>query len=230
MEIVWSKTPLEAAGHKLSEVLKINTTRPVLLMLSGGSSFDILQAVSGSVLGPNITLSVLDERFSTDIKVNNFLQLSQTDFFKLAVSNGVNYIVTSVSNGESTSLLKKRWESALKEWKNFNKEGIVVVTMGIGNDGHTAGIFAGEFEVDFDGSEWVVSYSIPKTINEYTERITVTKTFLRTLVDEAIVYAVGERKREIIKNFLIKSDCEKQAIPACVIKDLKEGTVFSEEV
>lgn len=75
--------------------------------------------------------------------------------------------------------------------------------MGIGQDGHTAGIFPGDHGFDFDGDVWVVGYFVPKEVNQYQERVTVTNTYLQTEIAQAIVYAVGEEKYNMRSAYLL---------------------------
>lgn len=226
MEIITSSTPAETAGRKLSEVLLQYREQPILLMVSGGSAFSILDFVGSSLLGPHVTLTVLDERFSTDPTVNNFAQLEQTLFYASCVEHGTQFTSTKVSPGESIAQLRDRFDTALHTWKEQNPEGVVIATMGIGNDGHTAGIFSGEYGIDFSGNSWVVGYSVPKEVNQYTDRITVTFTFLRHHVDSVIGYAVGEEKKQYV-NHLQNSSCPLDKIPACILRELVSTTVIT---
>ncbi len=228
MEIVRSQNPSFEAGKKLESILAENRNRPVLLMLSGGSAFEILDNIDTSVIESNLTLSVLDERFSLEPKVNNFSQLALTSFFKYCVDKSVKFISTEVVEGESMERLRDRWNQSIKDWKNNNPNGLIIATMGIGNDGHTAGIFGGNYGVDFDGKDWVVAYSVPNEINEYTDRITVTNTFLKNEIDEAIVYAVGEAKQRAISVLLKEPKSTEEKIPAEVVKEMKKSILFTD--
>jgi 6-phosphogluconolactonase/glucosamine-6-phosphate isomerase/deaminase len=229
MEIIRSSYPAKEAGKKLASILAGNLKRPVLLMLSGGSAFEILDNIDTDVFVPNLTLSLLDERFSEETKVNNFSQLTLTLFFKSCVDKGAKFISTKVLEGESMEQLRERWNKSLQDWKKSYPDGLVIVTMGIGNDGHTAGIFSGDYGVDFNGGDWVVAYSVPKEVNEFTNRITVTNTFLKNEVDEAIVYAVGDRKREIIESLTSNSVSITKVIPASVMKDMRTVSFFTDK-
>ncbi len=228
MEIIRSINPSVEAGKKLESILADNSNRPVLLMLSGGSAFEILGNIDADVLGSNLTLSVLDERFSEEPEVNNFSQLTQTPFFKSCVDKGAKFISTEVVKGESMEQLRERWNQSLQDWKNNNPSGLFIATMGIGNDGHTAGIFGGNYGVDFDGKGWTVAYSVPKEINEFTDRITVTNTFLKNEIDEAIAYAVGETKLKVVSSLLNEPKSTEGKIPAEVIKEMKKVSLLTD--
>ena len=226
MEIIRSVTPQEDAGHALQNVLDQHRTQPILLMLSGGSAFSILEYVEEAVLGPHITLTVLDERYIKDPAVHNFTQLTCTPFFERCLARGVRNISTEILEGETGDEGAQEWENALRAWKGEYPDGVIIATMGIGADGHTAGIFAGEYAVDFLGDAWVVSYHVSPKVSAYQDRITVTYTFLKTYVDEVIVYAEGKEKQNII-SMLDTKTCERAQYPACILKEMHAVYVFS---
>lgn len=227
MEIIRSVTPQEDAGHALQNVLDQYRTQPILLMLSGGSAFSILEYVEEAVLGPHITLSVLDERYTEDVTVNNFLQLKQTQFFVRCITRGVHSIETEVLQGETAEALSERWERALRIWKKHNPNGVIIATMGIGKDGHTAGIFADMYDVDFYVTAWVVSYHISPEVSVYQDRVTVTYTFLKTCVDEAIVYAEKEEKEALIER-VGREDCDNAQYPMCIFHKMKKVRLYTQ--
>ena len=230
MEIIETKSPSEDAGKALCEALLEHKDRPVLLMLSGGSAFTILSFVSPEALGPHVTVTMLDERYSTDSKVNNFAQLEQTGFYKTCVEKDTHIISTKVLEGESIEGLRDRFDGTLHEWKEQNKDGVTIVTMGIGSDGHTAGIFPGEYGVDFNGSNWVVGYSVPKEVNEYTDRVTVTNTFLIECIQKAIVLVTGKEKAKIINalNMRAQHIDGGHGKPASVLLNMKEVALYTD--
>jgi len=226
MKIIETEQPKEDAGQSLTDALREHSKKPILLMVSGGSAFSLLDFVEPSVLGPHITLTVLDERFSSDPAINNFTQLEQTKFFASCINKRVQTISTKVLEYESLHGLHNRFDTALHTWKEQNEDGVIIATMGIGPDGHTAGIFPGEHGVDFNDNTWVVGYIVPKEVNQYPERITVTNTFLRNKVDQAIVYAVGSDKYRLIQK-LQATETSIQEIPATIFKEMPFLIIFT---
>ena len=230
MEIIETKSPREDAGEALSEALLEHKSVPILLMLSGGSAFTILNFVLPEALGPHVTVTMLDERYSTDSEINNFTQLEQTDFFKTCIERETQIISTKIREDESMEGLIDRFSMALHSWKEQNKDGVVLATMGIGSDGHTAGIFPGEHGVDFNGSDWVVGYSVPKEVNEYTDRVTVTNTFLIECVHKAIMCITGKEKSQIVSelNNLIRKSADSSVKPMKVILKMNEVSLYTD--
>ena len=120
----------------------------------------------------------------------------------------------------------QKWEDALRAWKAEYSGGVISATMGIGADGHSAGIFAGEYAVDFSDDAWVVLYHVPKEVHQYQDRITVTDTFLKTYVDKVIAYTEGKEKQNII-SILDTKTCKRAQYPACILKEMHSVYVFS---
>lgn len=228
MKIVAVEHPDKEAAKALTETLRANADKPILLLVSGGSAFSLLEGVDQSVLGSQLTLAVLDERYSTDPTINNFAQLEETGFYAACLERGVNLINTKVLPSESLLGLSERFESALRAWKHAHSDVVVVATMGIGPDGHTAGIFPGEWGVDFAGEAWVVGYEVPTSINQYPDRVTVTYTFLRSQLNSAIVYATGPDKVHLIQE-LKTMNAFSPAAPYSILNDLQTVVVFTND-
>ncbi|MCH7604720.1 6-phosphogluconolactonase [Patescibacteria group bacterium] len=222
----------QRAAKALSETLQRHERDRVLLLLAGGSWLRVLDQLGSESLGENVIIGVTDERFSQDPAVNNFAQLSQTEFYRRAKEKGVHYINTQVQGGETIEELAARFEKELRGWKEKNPRGRVIVTQGIGLDGHTCGImpypedkelFSHLFE---DPKKWVVGYDA-KEKNEYPLRVTITLSFLKGIVNHSIVYAVGENKKEALERVLAEEG-QIAATPARIIHEMENVQLFSD--
>jgi len=243
-----------AAGEALNDLLVQSKTQPILLLLSGGSALEILDYVSPSSLGDNLAITVLDERFtpleasaksatvadgnlaltglSQVPEISNFLQLQKTQFCTDALEAAASFFGTLPRNGESMENLAARWESALKKWRSDFPKGKIIATLGMGADGHTAGIFpfpedVPKFRGLFERNAWVAPYNTGNK-SQYNERITVTVTFLK-LIDEAIIFACGEEKKEKFDMVLSKSSALAE-LPALAWHELKRARIFTDIV
>lgn len=225
MEIMYSSTPAVTAGKELSSMLAHHKDRATLLLLSGGSALTILDHISDAALTKNLTVTTLDERFSTDPKSNNFSQIKATEFFKRAQSRYVSFIDTTVTAEDTLVHFSERFEAALRGWRTKHPDGVVLVTMGVGTDGHTAGIFPNHLNAEV--AVWVVSVTLPVELNPYPERITVTPLFLLEEVTQAFGFLTGEEKRDLLQR-LQSSDCSHKEIPACIMKDMQSVTVITD--
>lgn len=226
MEIVRCNTPSETVGKAVSDALRRHSDKQILLLLSGGSALSMLEYVDRGVLGPHVTITTLDERFSSDPAINNFAQIEVTDFYADACRCGVQAIVTRVEATDSLEESGKCFEKSLREWRMKNPDGVILTTMGVGEDGHTAGIFPGTHDVDFSSDAWVVSYVVPKTVNSHQERITVSYTFLRTQVAEVFLYATGKKKQIVIEK--IENFCSVEQMPVCIVNQLPAVTFITD--
>lgn len=228
MEIIRTDNAEIEAGRELSNTLLKYTKTPILLLVSGGSSLAVVEHCDTTLLGEHITLGLIDERFSPNPALRNYQTLTETEFFGDAIKCGVLLLDVSIQDGEQAQTVVERWEDQLRAWINWHQQGKVIAVMGIGEDGHTAGIMPGEYNIDFSGNANVVSYTVPKTVSMYTDRITTTFTFLKTYIDEAFVYAVGPKKRKAIEA-LEAADADIKKTPALIFKQMKSVKIFTDK-
>lgn len=204
--------------------------RPVLVMCSGGSAFSILpEAVSGSL--EFLTITVLDERFGVPSKDRNWDALSDTTFFKNMRARGATTIDPTPREGESLSDCARRYEDALRAWEaRASHRGAIIATMGIGADGHTAGIFPSQKEEDFKdrflGPRLAVGYDAGPEATVSRERITVTATFLKNSVHAGVAYAVGEQKCPVLESLPMEIPLSK--MPAGVVRSMKSAVIYTD--
>ena len=216
-----------ACGDALNKALLANKTTPILLLLSGGSALEILEEILPEALSEKLTISLLDERFSQDKKINNFSQMQTTSFYELALAKNCNVIGTLPRLNENISEFAKRIEQALQKWVSENINGKIFVTLGMGPDGHTSGIFPvpdeTEFKNLFENENWVTGYTAP---HKYSERVTTTITFFR-LIDEAFALVCGIEKKSVMDK--ISEGKEKiNILPALAWKKIKKITIFTD--
>ncbi|MBI2049515.1 6-phosphogluconolactonase [Candidatus Roizmanbacteria bacterium] len=224
------------AAKFINSLLKKYEEKPILLMLSGGSAIEILYFVSIESFGENVTITVLDERFSKDPKANNFAMLSQTGFYqKMKKKRRVNFWDTRVWEGETPEGLTDRFGGYIQGWINGykpEKDGKIIITQGVGENGHTAGIMPYPenpelFKKLFDDPKrWVTGYDA-KGKNKYPLRITVTLPFLKEKVDHSIVYMVGEEKREVFERLVAKEGTPLET-PGRIIHEMKNVQLFTD--
>lgn len=218
------------AGEHLNSILTENKKRQILLMLSGGSALSILDYVGQSALGENVTISVLDERFSQDPEINNFAQLQKSDFYTESLDADCSFFGTLPRAGETMESLAKRWEENLKNWRKENPKGIIIATLGMGADGHTAGIFPyadnrAEFEKLFLGEAWTAAYNAGNK-HQYADRITATLTFFK-MIDFGLAFVCGPEKKEKLDAVAAKSGRVNE-LPALAWHEIKDVKIFTD--
>lgn len=228
MEVVRQSTKEEAlqeVARHLNEVFHVHANVPILFLSSGGSALELLEGVH---LAENVTVSVLDERYSKNPTVNNFAQL-------FGNIHPTTFIDTRVKDNETLRQLAERFEKELRLWKEKNPSGKVIITQGVGSDGHTAGIMPYPenpelFRQLFDAPDhWVVGYDATKGKNEYPLRVTVTMPFLREVVDHSLVYVTGESKKEALARIL-SSQGNLWETPGRIIREMKNVKIFTDIV
>ena len=219
---------------ELNSLLKDAKARPVLLMLSGGSALELLEGIQMRNVGKNITITVLDERFSRDPAVNNFSQIAETEFYKKAERKGINYIDTRIHRKISLHALSRKFERGLRAWRRKYPKGKIICTQGIGEDGHTAGIMpysrnAKKFARLFENqNHWVTGYEAPRVRTEYPKRTTVTFPFLRSEVENSVAYATGSRKRKAVRLVLAKRGSLAKS-RGRILREMKNATLFVDQ-
>ena len=222
----------QKAGEVLSDMLKEGQENNILLMLSGGSASGLLAFIDPALLGSRITISVLDERFSTDPAINNFAQLKQTSFYSSASEQGCDFIDTQAQSSDNLENLKNRFEKAIAAWRRRHEHGFIIATLGIGEDMHIAGtmpypedetLFKNLFE---NTGNIFVGYDTGGK-NKYPLRITPTNHFLRNGIDCALVYVAGESKKQpLIRTLMTKEFLH--CVPARIIHEMKAVTLVTD--
>ncbi|HEY4479805.1 MAG TPA: 6-phosphogluconolactonase [Candidatus Paceibacterota bacterium] len=220
------------AAQAVSILLHKYKTKPILLMVSGGSALKILNHTIADTFGSKITVTVLDERFSSDPAVNNFLQIAISEFYEQAKKNNVNFLITVPLPNEHIQDIADRWQFDIRLWLANHPGGKVVALMGMGEDGHTAGIMPypeNEWifnELFEDENKWVVAYDALSK-NQHPQRITTTTHFLKHVIDEAILFVTGEQKKEMLRRALAP-DGKVHEYPVRIIHEMKQVTVFTD--
>lgn len=221
-----NKTLLLQAAQELQSIFEQNNNQPILFLSSGGSSFEILNHIKSIPL--NLSIGVVDERYSTDPQINNFSQLEQTDFYKNNEARFAQILDTKVQHEESLEEFTKRYEELLRNWEKANPNGIITATLGVGPDGHISGInpeasleaFNNIFD---DESKWVVGYESSLTPSL---RATTTFPFLRQ-IDYAVTLMTGENKKDALRKIKGKQGTLSET-PGRILRELKQATIFTD--
>lgn len=210
---------INLATAKLIDSLQIalNHNKKILLLLSGGSNLKILDQISKELINnPNITSYVLDERFSKDPSLNNSLQIKE---------KGVNIKLTVPSDQESLLDFASRFNDELKIWLEQNPEGEIICTLGMGPDGHIAGISPmpddqDRFEQTFSQNQLVIGYTGNLSP---AERVTTSPNFL-SKINLFVALILGEAKRPVF-NDLINKKTKENLHPAQLLHKFPGETV-----
>ncbi len=192
------KAACDAARAALHAALRATSPEDVLVLLSGGSAVALLDAVPDGVAWARVTLGVVDERFGAADADRNDGTLRATPFVRHALANGARFL--AVDHGVTDEYTAARdYEARLRAWRAVHPTSHVIAVLGVGSDGHTAGVMPFPEDPPYfarlflDSDTWVVGYDAAGK-NPFARRVTVTLAYLRDHVDAAIVYACGEAK------------------------------------
>ena len=236
LKVYASKNREEAAvffardiSRKLREFRDIER-RDVLFLSSGGSALTVLDRIDPEVIGPYLTIGIFDERYDPSNRTSNYAQLRKTDFYKRAVQRGCRLIDTSTRQGVSLEELAQTYEQELRHWRLSHPRGAIMATMGVAENGHTAGIMPFpedplRFKELFESERWIIAYDVADK-DPYRLRITTTFTFLRS-IDIVGIFITGENKAGMFTSLLRGDDCAE--LPGRIIKTLPRGAVYVDE-
>ncbi|MFZ5391629.1 MAG: 6-phosphogluconolactonase [Patescibacteria group bacterium] len=221
-----AKDQVEAAkiiGQNISDDLAGIGDESVLLLISGGSALKVLEYIE-SKNWSNITLFFLDERYGINNIDSNFAQLVRLDWWVKVRNLGVRFIDSRVLPGEDLDTFTRRLDKNLNNWLEMNPNGKKIAIMGMGPDGHMAGIFPYPEDQDlfvklFDSNKLIVSHNVFGK-NNFPQRVTTTFRFFG-LLDKSYIYICGEEKREALTK-LRENRLSKHEFPAGIIYNIKD--------
>lgn len=203
MKIIQVKNKI-TGSQKALDILKDLVDKDTLLLLSGGSSPDVLYELISKeqVLKPG-AICLIDERYGFSLHNNsNEKMIKDTNLIAYINKEGIPFfgiLKKDISLKETTSEYEKVITNLFKKFPRR------VAVMGIGEDGHTAGI---KPNLEYDHNRLVSGYE-DKGI--FGKRITLTFKAL-SQIERFIVLVFGQNKSKALREML-KSDNQKQ-IPA----------------
>lgn len=229
------------AGKYINDILTQYIDRPVLFLVAGGSSIKVLEHINPEYLGQDLTVTTTDDRFSTELDINNFSILQTTSFYNNLIQNDCFCISTEPFEHESIEDYALRFEKNLKEWKRDFPNGIVVGLYGMGSDGHTGGMIPGfllkeKFTTQFNTADkWVGIFDALTEGKgdqyQFPQRISTSLTFMREVVDHAIFYITGKEKKEAFDAAIRALDATTtnfDTCPAKILNFMKNTVVFTD--
>lgn len=229
LRIQTTDEPKINAGAYINSLLATHADGPVLLMLAGGSSREVVEIIDPDLLTDQVTVTVTDERYTDDLEGNNFAALQGTSFYNSLINAGSYCIDTQIFSGENHEDHAKRFAKNLAEWKRDFPNGKIIALFGIGKDGHIAGVVpniysADEFKLKFNTEGiWVTDLLAPG--NDHVERTTVTFPFMKS-IDFPLVYITGVEKTEALAKTIAKEG-DLCVTPARILNDMKEPIIFT---
>lgn len=195
---------------------KLHAGQKVLWLVSGGSAIGVQAAVAQKLAGHDLsklTVTLADERFGPVGHTDSNWQKLQDTGFSL---DGATLL--PVLTGAGMEVTADQFAKNLAN--SYAKADFRLALLGLGPDGHTAGILPGTPATVAPG--WAVAYHTSQF-----DRITMTAGAI-TKLDEVVMYAMGETKRipleDLHKNLLLDEQ------PAQAIKAVAKVTIFNDQL
>jgi 6-phosphogluconolactonase/glucosamine-6-phosphate isomerase/deaminase len=218
------------AGVALDALVRERNGKPLLILLSGGSSLELLDFIKDPSIESDVTFGMLDDRYSTDPTVNSYHIVSKSPFYLRALRKGAVFLDSSVQDAETLEKYAMRYENYIKKWIKQNPTGIIRATVGIGPDGHTSGVLPHpedqkKFEELFLGTKLIIGYDVG-TKNPHRFRLTATFTLMKKF-DKVLTYMKGENKKEALTKVFAEEGTLPET-PGRIIRELKEVTLITD--
>lgn len=237
-------TTAKEAGKYINDIFTQYIEKPVLFLTAGGSASAVLEHINPEYLSPDLTVTTTDDRFSTELDINNFSILQSQSFYNNLVEADAFCISTEPFEDETIEQYRARFEKNLREWKQDFPNGIIVGLYGMGADGHTGGMIPGllsreEFDAEFnDGDRLVGTFDAVSKERakdyEFPQRISTTIPFMRDWVDHAVFYITGENKKNALDAVLeisddtLSTDVDFSKAPISIARFMRDATIFTD--
>ncbi len=225
MEHQTSNNPAQELAERLAHELGAHPG-DTLCFLAGGSAFEIFEYLE---LDENIKRRTIfcmgDERVSGNSAENNYLQL----LTKLSTNHGLQLIDTASPGPETPKQFTERINKIISEKLFTLIQPNIICVLGVGTDGHTAGIFPMQ-ESSFATTYPNDSMYVPITTRglESNFRASLTPDWILSKADLVLGYATGEIKCKTVIRELCNRNYEIHEMPAQIIKRHKNSILFTD--
>jgi 6-phosphogluconolactonase/glucosamine-6-phosphate isomerase/deaminase len=221
MNMQWIHTTREQAVHDLGERLKneLEAGRSVLWLLSGGSNItaavQIMQALPDD-LTAELTVTLVDERYGPPGHADsNLTQLLQAGFEPKQAK-----LLPVLRDGWDFEATRSGYEEMLLG--ALANTDCAIALLGIGDDGHIAGILPQSIAVEVTKPAIVAYHSDPY------DRLTPSFAVLKQMT-ASYTLAFGEGKKPMLTQ-LHDEDLTLDEQPAQILKQLGEAYVYNDQV
>ena len=197
-----SEQAQEQASHKIISTLQ-EAASPTLLLLSGGSAIGLYDQIAEQIATGKLSdlkIGLIDERYGEPDHSHSNQRLinEQSTLLSVAYQHGVEW--RGVLHGGSLEDDAMGYQEWLRQQFAHCQSSLGILGMGV--DGHTAGIFpsqSDQFKQQFQNPpQLVVGY---ESGTEHNQRITLTLPALQQLTNIVLV-ATGAQKQHVFRESL----------------------------
>ena len=203
-----------------------NHSGDTVCFLAGGSAFAIFDHLKLDADSKGRTIFCMgDERVSGESDVNNYLQLIDT----LGSESDLQIIDTSSKPQELPKQFATRIKHKISEKLFSLDQPQIICILGIGTDGHTAGIFPmtlESFQKTYQADPMYVE--VHTKASEANLRASLTPDWILGKANLILGYATGEIKCKTVIRELCNRNYELHEMPAQIIKQHKNSILFTD--
>lgn len=227
MDIHRSDNPAQALGEQITNSIAKHSG-DALCLLAGGSSLDVVEYIKLPLETERRTIFMMgDERVSRERDVNNYLQLES----RYPDHGILEHVVKSVpaENESQNAFCDRMKQTLLDTIKELNNPNIICI-LGVGADGHTAGIFPmdrHDFEETYPNDSMYVKVRRPEPGPDQL-RTTIAPDWILEHVNELYMYVISEEKAHILY-MLIGEHKSIYERPAEVVKQHMKARIYTDQ-
>ncbi|MBI3984496.1 MAG: 6-phosphogluconolactonase [Candidatus Levybacteria bacterium] len=216
MKIIKVKDAGEGVDKAKSFIYKYSNSQTALFLSGGLTPKALYQTLSTDKKLKAGAVAVVDERFGLPFHDNsNEKMIKDSHLFEYLKST--NTLVFTVLNGKDIDNTTKDYEKIISRLFKSYKQKIAI--LGIGEDGHTAGIPKGYY----NSNELVIK--IDDFPSEFRKRITLTFKALEQM-DRLIVLVFGENKKKVLNEMFKKGLLEELPARFYLQKEISQKTIL----
>lgn len=213
----WSAAIKAVRSRLISE---LEQSKRVLWLISGGSQIaantEIMDGID-TKLSENLTISLVDERYGeVGHPDSNWTKLVESGFNPKHAKT----IPVLMKNLE-LRLIRERYEHKIRVALADND--FILGQLGIGSDGHTAGILPHSPATD-ETDKYTIYYE-----SDPYNRLSLTFFSLRKL-SAAYALCFGEEKRTALENLASQRQISLDDQPAQILKEISESYIYNDQV
>lgn len=226
-----SSNPIDSMADILAKkIISIAESNiPTLILFSAGSWVQVYKRIANLPRGldcSRLTIGLVDERWvSNDDENRNEKQIRNTELMHSLELNGAHFVPMIFDIKADTSMNVYKISRIYMNMKSEGKR--IFLTIGIGADGHVAGILPVTNE-----SLFIDHYHAPTPVvycnfhssqiaNPHTQRLTITPDFIRS-ADEVMVYMSGAGKKQVLER-LLRANEKAHVFPAKILSESHAG-------